>query len=293
MYSIELTDEALDNYEDNSISSLAPGESEYITIQSSVTNNLVNTASVNAAPGLAGGIIFTNVPGVTASDSSEVRKLVDSNVRFTDKSPYTPPSSAIDECIQDKFDGVDQLICATRTVFLKSVIADNAASCTSDGSATITISVEGAITMTQNVNDLGWYIATDGGDAMTGSCVLNGLQEGNTYDVESESNVVAGSVVWNTNGGDGDACGDVIIDAPGGGSITTPIAVELSVPCKDSNEDGTLDFALCFSWSNDNSNGCSISANAPAAATGECYCARYEVPNVSVTTPDDEPLTTC
>lgn len=293
MYNIELTDEELDDYEDNSISSLAPGASEYITVQTTVTKNLVNTATVQAQPGLSGGIVFVNVPVVTASDSSEVKKLVDSNVRFTDKSPYTPPSSSPDECIQDKYDGTDQLLCATRSVFLESVIADNAASCTADGTSTITISIEGAITMTQGVNDLGWYIATDGGDAMTGSCVINGLQEGNTYDVEGEANVAAGSVVWTSGGGDGDECGDVIIDTTNSATITTPIAVELTIPCKDSTEDGSLDFNLCFSWSNDNSNNCSITANAPAVASGECYCARYEVPNVAVTTPDEEPATIC
>jgi hypothetical protein len=291
LYNIELRVDALDKFEDSSINALAPGASDWVTLQSKVSGNLVSTAVVEGQPGMSGGIVYTNAGAVKASDTLEVKKIVDGSVRFTDKTPYAPPSTTPDECIQDKYDGRGQLICATRNVYLESVIADDALSCTADGKSTVKVSFEGSITMTESVNDLGWYIATDGGDAMTGLCIANGLQEGNTYDVVGlgGSNVAAGSVVWTSGGGDGDECGDVIIDTPKGASVATPIAVELTLPCKDSNQDGTLDVAICFTWSNNDSlNGCGIAANAPAAATGECYCSRYEVPNIAVTTPNSD-----
>jgi hypothetical protein len=295
LYKIKLRVDALDHFEDTSINNLAPGASDWVTIQSAISANLVNTAVVEGQPGTSGGVVSTNVPAVTATDTSTVEKVVDSSVRFADKTPFAPPSTTPDECLHDKYDGPGQLICATRNVYLESVISDDKLACTADGKSTVKVSLEGSIRMTQGVNDLGWYIATDGGEAMTGRCIVNGLQEGNTYEVVGgRSNVAAGSVVWTSGGGDGDECGDVIIDTPNGAAVATPIAVDLTVACQDSNKDGTLDVAICFTWSNnDSSDGCGITANAPTTATGECYCSRYEIPNIAVTTADPDAAKVC
>lgn len=285
-----MTDPELNNYYDNSIGTLAPGVSQLVTIQSSITADLLNTAEVTGEPGDMEGLTYTDLSPATDTDTSEVKKVIDGDVRFVDKSPYSPPT-APEGCIQDVFGSNDMLLCTTQTVVLESTVADVPDTCLSDGSATITISLEGSIQVTESVNDLGWYIATDGGDAMTGTCAVNGLQEGNTYEFEA-----GGSAVWTEGGGDGDECGDVIVDGQGT-SLVTPIAVDLTVVCADDNEDGSLDFALCFTWSSSSDGDCTIASNAPTEASGSCYCTRYEVPNVSVLLPDANddatPTTVC
>ena len=280
-----ITDPDLNNYFDNSIGSLAPGSSQLVTIQSSITSDIVNTAKTTGQPGSLEGGLY-DVSPVEDTDPSEVKVVVNGDVRFADKTPFAPPSTDPEGCIQDNF-GNDMLVCAERKVFLESVHADAADSCLADGIATITISLEGSIEVASSVNDLGWYVATDGGDAMTGSCVINGLQEGNTYDFE------AGSTVWTEGGGDGDECGDVIVDGGQGSSVMTPIVVDLTVVCADDNEDGTLDFALCFTWSGDSNGDCTITSNTPTESSGSCYCTRYEVPNVDVLLPDRDATTVC
>ena len=78
--------------------------------------------------------------------------------------------------------------------------------------------------------DVGVWIATDGGDAVTGSCV--------------HFNLIPGAQgVPNT---DGDACGDM---ASANGLTTVPLDV-LTLVCSDADGNDSLDVGACIGWQN-------------------------------------------
>lgn len=82
--------------------------------------------------------------------------------------------------------------------------------------------------------------------------------------------------------GDGDECGDVYLTGEGEGLIDTPITVEVALACEDQNDDGFLDFAICFTWRKEGADECTFATNLPEDVTDGCYCTRYDVPNVEV-----------
>jgi hypothetical protein len=189
------------------------------------------------------------------------------------------------------------VVCATKDVYLEAIKAKTPMSCSAG--ETITISFDGSIRMMKELKyDVGYYIATDGGDALSGTCAVNGLQQGaapyKVVDKAGSSNVV-GSVAWTTNGADGDVCGDVFTTAAVTASnIDLNVAMDLTVPCKDENEDGILDVAICFTWKCDATNGvCTIAKNIPGALTESCYCTRYDIPGIDVTSVVMDPVLPC
>jgi hypothetical protein len=97
--------------------------------------------------------------------------------------------------------------------------------------------------------------------------------------------------------GDGDECGDVYIHGEDEALIKIPIAVEVALSCDDANEDGNLDFPICFTWRHGGAAECTFGSNLPEDNTGGCYCTRYDVPNIEVLpgviTPPVNDTTTC
>jgi hypothetical protein len=184
-------------------------------------------------------------------------------------------------CLMDNWNAYgsshDLLICSTKDVSLSSLTSSKPLTCAPGDS--LTISVDASIMVTKSINDLGWYIATDGIDALEGTCVTNGLQQGNAYAVlgSQDSSKTVGSVYWDGS----DECGDV--DVGSAGVINTPFAHQVTVPCTDENENGILDFAVCFTWRTADNAQCVFDKNTPATAVGGCYCRRYDVSNITVT----------
>jgi hypothetical protein len=281
---ITIKDDELGGFFDNSIGSLAPGASQLVTVQSKIDGSLINKALVTATPDLRDGANGSVIADVTYIDQSEVVEdgIRDGNIKRGDKGPYAPPYNDLDGCLQDKWAdagiSAEPLICTAEDAFLETVASDVPQGCVVGDLVSITI--DASIMVGSSVYDLGWYIATDGGDALEGTCVKNGLQQRNAYSVlDQTSTATAGAVVWD----DGDECGDVVGVGSGGAHIAIPFAVELTVPCTDENEDGVLDFAVCFTWRTEETNGsCSFVQNIPATPTGGCFCTRYDVSNIAV-----------
>jgi hypothetical protein len=139
-------------------------------------------------------------------------------------------------------------------------------------------------------NDLGWYVAADGGDALTGKCIVNGLQSAYNYPLVdvAASPTSPGKVVWfKKDGGDDDMCGDVATDKDA--RLNTPILVNAELPCTDENEDGVLDVSICFTWKNGPLGLCSIQDNIPGTDCS-CFCTRYDIKNIKI---DDPPVKPC
>ena len=212
-----------------------------------------------------------------------------------------PPSTG--SCMKDSYSYYGKtgtLSCTAKSIFLETVTSPTAKQCEVGKpvkvNLTATIRFAGG-----NKYDPGWYIARDGGDALTGKCAVGFLEqkyssaisiiEGSGGGCHSYNK---GSVFWNGDvTGGNDECGDVSVDSAGG-AISYNILVDTEVQCKDSDNDGKLDFSICFSWRETaNDSVCAVTSKLTSGivpqlfpgSTSSCYCAQYDVPNVVVLNP--------
>lgn len=151
--------------------------------------------------------------------------------------------------------------------------------------------------------DPGWFIATDGGNAMEGNCALAVLEETNKKSMRlvksATSNILAGEseVKWAGDAGN-DECGDVLkVPSDGGAVLDYVIAVDTELLCADTDGDNRMDFNICFSWRKpEDDHYCGIQqqlseGNAPDLYPGDknsCFCASVKVPNVIALDPGDK-----
>lgn len=296
---IELSNIEL-KYSDSSIGIMAPKTSKLLVFISTISANLTNNAVVVANPTLADGADISGAVDVTATDPSNVvlKSGLEGDVKQGEKTPYEAPPTNSTKCIQDNWKAAnktDDLVCASKEVYIDptSVTSDKPLTCTLG--ETVAITIDASIQIAGPRNDVGWYVATDGGDALTGQCVVNGFQDnGAAYDIVNANSQSAGFVKWTkTDGADGDKCGDVFIVNDGSAKVAIPIMVNVTVPCIDENDDGALDFAVCFTWKTDATNGmCNFSTNIPGTNCG-CFCTRIDVPNAEVVPTPVDPVAAC
>lgn len=216
-------------------------------------------------------------------------------VRSTDKSVYVP--SGVKQavgCLQDMYGGSGgnkKLVCGMKNVYLDKVAAAARGTCNQGDS--IIVDIKASLMFKVGRYDVGWYIATDGGDALKGSCVVSILEQGKRYNVVSAPGEVrpVGKVAWDNDAlpialNKNDACGDVFIDGGSGAIDMNNLVISQNVTCVDKNDDGNLDFGICFTFrTNLNDGKCDPAAPIPGDAQ-TCYCARYDVPQISVVKPD-------
>jgi uncharacterized repeat protein (TIGR01451 family) len=284
-------------YEDNSIAFLPPKASKMLVFLSTITGNLTNNAVVVANPTLADGADISGAKDVTATDPSSVviKASITGDVRNGDKDPYKPPTNST-KCMQDNWKDKghnDTLVCASKEVYINTLKSDKPMTCKPGEQVILT--VDASIQISGPRNDVGWYVAKDGGDALTGQCIVNGLQDnGAVYNVTNAASKTAGFVQWTTaNGADGDQCGDVFIVNDGSAKLEIPIVVNATMPCTDENDDGVMDFAICFTWKTDATNAvCQLATNTPGTNCA-CFCTRVDVPNVEVVGTPTDPIAPC
>lgn len=113
--------------------------------------------------------------------------------------------------------------------------------------------------------DIGLYVATDGGSALTGtSCYHDFLRP--PYPLNDPSQ-------FNANGGpfrnfDGDACADVAQNE----SVFYQLAV-LDIACADNDNDGVVDpISTCTSWDNNSNTTCNNVTQAIPGTPAKCSC---------------------
>jgi len=181
----------------------------------------------------------------------------------------------------------------------------------------ITVYLQAEVIATSNERwDIGIFIATDGGDALTGDCYrdfLNGtpLEPGTTGDCTPVCNPGGGACFkdddcpggtcdfgYNPNGGAGpfydgectedpnDLCGDLEQLVPAFLNLDP-----ITILCQDADGNGLLDLGTCTSWDNARSDG---SANKPSCLTeddtlpntpAKCRCEPVAVGEVIVCDP--------
>ena len=136
--------------------------------------------------------------------------------------------------------------------------------------------------------DIGFFLALDGGNALTGSCYkdwLNPVKAPQGTDPTSTEITSGFGPFLNS---DGDTCGDAkavygqFDKLVGSGSPDT-----LTLPCTDTDSDGFLDVGNCAGWKNQANNDCGSLAQAgiPDVAS-KCYCGRT---NINVAVPANDP----
>lgn len=309
-------------FQDNRVVVLAPGESTMVVQATLITGTLDNTVTVTATPVTEDDVPLTDYQDVSASDPSGVIDPNDGTVRSSEKEPYKPPNddpNVENSCLLNAYNedvsSDAELVCTSTEVAIDSITAEETQSCILGEMITLTVDASIHIGPT-SLFDLGWYVATDGGNALEGTCVVNGLQNGNTYDVVSYpgSTDIVGTVSWDSDAAGGnDACGDITSDTSG--NIDTPLMVELTIPCADENEDGALDVSVCFSWRTEAGDGvCTLSRDDPATVNtladvypaqpqqddadckqheADCFCQRYDIKNVDVTSTLSDSVAPC
>lgn len=213
----------------------------------------------------------------------------------------TPPSPPTGSCMSDSYKYYGKtgaLSCTAKNIFLESVESTSAKQCVAGTNIKLTLSA----TVKFNSGawyDPGWYIAKDGGDALTGKCAVGFLdQKYQTAIKVTESsclNLNKGTVTWvgDANGGN-DECGDVVVEGTSGGVMNYNILIDTDLQCKDTDKDGKMDFSICFGWKNAaNDNICRVASKLAAGlipelypgTTDSCFCAQVDIPNVVVLTP--------
>lgn len=279
---------------DNSIGKLRPGEFEVVPFAYKIDGNITNMAVVTANPVMAD---LSDIPLLDDVSDSDPSGVLEVEKKSGPKDPYKPPTEP-QKCMQNNYDdaGNDgELICAAKEVFLEEVTSD-VTSCVEGQMFNATI--EASIRLVSARYDVGWYIATDGGDSLDGTCVINGFQENHTYTVveSAGSTDEIGYVAWQSDlNSTVDNCGDVFT-AGGGSNVDTPILVNVPITCTDENDDGNMDFSICFTWRTEETDGLCQLEDGLSVIPGEteaCFCTRYDVPTITVVEPNDDEITPC
>jgi hypothetical protein len=133
---------------------------------------------------------------------------------------------------------------------------------------TATIEIDGEVILSAEARyDIGIYVATDGGDAYTGSCAISTIPYSPDPPYLDLDGVVSGTQ---------DKCGDV--DDPHDPlAYTLPTSIE--VQCMDANHDGQLDLRVCTSWRQPGANDlCLGPLDAFPGAPSKCNCETHNVP---------------
>jgi hypothetical protein len=178
----------------------------------------------------------------------------------------------------------ESLICRAREVTLSPIQTTEAKSCKIGEKIKLTLI--STIYIESCRHDFGWYIASDGGNALTGKCVINSLVKSNKYNITAP-----GYMSWEMDHIANDTCGDVFYPVNATEYETHTIvlnevtlAKEIEVTCTDVNDDGFLDVSMCFTWRDANHDTvCDPMALYPAYV-GHCDCERFNVVNVTTTT---------
>jgi hypothetical protein len=134
--------------------------------------------------------------------------------------------------------------------------------------------------------DIGMFVAEDGGDARTGTCHRDYLPP----PLADEYNYNPGEPLPGPDGGPfldaeidedpDDECGDLEQGVHNYYDLAPDTGI--TVPCIDSNGDGTLDISACTSWDNQKTTTCLDVEDAIPSTKAKCRCESIEVGNVIV-----------
>ncbi|HZR82167.1 MAG TPA: hypothetical protein VFD92_13815, partial [Candidatus Binatia bacterium] len=160
------------------------------------------------------------------------------------------------------------LTCSANDVLLANVgnvtVLDDG--CAGPGD-TVTFSATASVVLTtQQRYDVGIYIAADGGDALTGTCLVDILP-------------ITPRPPYVSLDPPGDLCGDI----DGAHSPLTASLSSITVACTDPDRNGFLDLRYCLTWSQDQKHFCATPFEAVAGSPSKCNC--DSVPIIEIPVP--------
>lgn len=183
----------------------------------------------------------------------------------------------MEEVFNDETGSNSTLSCRAKEVQLTSVKTNLTTTCKIG--TKITVDLYATIEMVAARYDLGWYIATDGGDALTGTCAVNSLDSSNKY------NITGGNVTWTQDAnGRTDVCGDLFTPLATPSPVkmdSVALGKQLELECEDVNADGYLDFSICFSWRTGATDSVCDPSGVYPGSPSACDCATYQIPTVT------------
>jgi hypothetical protein len=176
---------------------------------------------------------------------------------------------------------VSNIECAADQVSLESVTAGPARTCVAGEQITITLN--GDVKFASGKMNPSWYIGTDGGDSLSGICHASTLSDSSSYAFTN-----GGSINFDT-----DVCGDIV--ASGETTLTgLELANQLEVTCVDEDDDGQLDFSICFGWNEDAYYPyCDSTYPTIGDSFSSCDCSRHNAPGITVTKPHQPLVPPC
>jgi hypothetical protein len=199
---------------------------------------------------------------------------------------WTPQALATNNCIQDKVNF--NLQCTSNDVRVAGFnVLSGPTECVTGDDITVTLQAE-EIAGASERYDIGLFVALDGGNALTGSC----LQDYLPPPLEPHPPLCTGAP--NPSSGTGpyynaechedpaDTCGDLAQ-----GVTTLRNLSPITIKCQDSNHDGIADVNTCTSWDNQNSNGttkpsCTTANQTLPGTPAKCNCEPVQVGNIVV-----------
>jgi hypothetical protein len=215
------------------------------------------------------------------------------------QSPYSPPGPVgSNNCLQDSWldnnPSGGQLVCNEKIAsFMQESLQSEPTTCVAG--ETILVNLNSVVTVTRSIFDLGWFIAADGGDGLSGSCSVNAIRADNYY---TEINPF-GMVSFEEEqyfGKESDTCGDIILLGEDGTGYEFEVPLGMvTMKCVDEDDNGSAEVHVCFTWRTDETDQpCTVVDSDPAtvgrladlypgAAEGSCYCSTYEIPTITVT----------
>jgi hypothetical protein len=124
----------------------------------------------------------------------------------------------------------------------------------------VNVTITATLILIQNRNDVGMYINTEGGNALSGSCALSLMSQTNfQFGAVSPEviNIAGGTVTVGELETNADECPD-IMSSVSGASLAGFVFPPIRLKCFDGDSNGLLDLGIAITWSqNDGSMYCS------------------------------------
>ncbi len=231
------------------VSGLDPGES--VTVEAWL---VLDSGSSDARSRADTSLIASQMLDVTASGWTEdPLRIHEKDVAF----------SIENGCLEDNTTH-SGLSCTSSDVQIASVVGVNVIQgCASPGAeAVFDLTVE--LVARNQRYDVGIYMATDGGDARTGACLVEALP-------------VPGFPSHDT-----DSCGDIDSSSCPESNPCTFTIFGITALCVDPDHDGLLELGSCLSWDQNSGGVCNNPEDVAPGSPSKCRCAILDIDEIRI-----------
>jgi len=195
-------------------------------------------------------------------------------------------------CVQALQPGASCLASDVRVASIDLLSIDGGA-CLGNGLGSVDVEVNVVLTTNGGPDrfDIGTFIATDGGSALSGNACYHDylappLTPTPIYTTSADGLPSIENGPWWRAGDGGDLCGDIQKQFNGMNTqailAQAGVGLPLTLPCTDTNDDGVLDVSMCVAWSSTVASTCSGLSDAIPASNTKCGCGRYDIAGILI-----------